>query len=198
MINAFKEQIVMTGEEISFIPDVNGYIFNYIYSNYIYVDSIMVADTYAQGITGSTTSYEYKEALWSKCRSFTIPLFNNAANTLAELIYSAWVEAGKPDMNSGPGIFERNEEVNVLQLKISPNPVKETATLSFDLPEASGVSVRLYNANGAQIERFPDIKIPEGPHEFSFNVSDLPVGVYFISIESGKLSGIIKLIKISN
>jgi hypothetical protein len=198
MINAFKDEIIMAGSEISFVTDVNGYIFNYIYANYIYVDSVMIADTYAQNAAGNTTSFEYKQALWEKCEGFTTPLFNRAANTLAELIYSAWVEAGKPDMNSGPGIFERKDKGQILQWKISPNPVSETAKIMFDLPEAGSVLVKLYNSNGAEIKRFAEINIPEGPHEFSFNLSDLPVGVYFLVLESGRSVSCRKMVRISS
>ena len=198
MINAFKDEITMAGTEISFTTDVSGYIFNYIYANYIYVDSIMIADTYAEDVAGNTSSYEYKEALWYKCEGFTTPLFNKAANTLAELIYSAWVEAGKPDMNSGPGIFEWNDRENAVKLTISPNPVKDVATLMFNLPEESSVSVRLYDANGSQIKRFPDKIIPEGQHGLTLNLSDLPVGIYFIFIDNGNSAVTGKMIKMSN
>ncbi len=195
MINAFKDEITMTGAEISFIEDVSGYIFNYIYANYIYVDSIMIADTYAEGVAGNTTSFEYKEALWYKCEGFTTPLFNRAANTLAELIYSAWVEAGKPDMNSGPGIFEWQGRSNVMQLKISPNPVKESAKISFVLPETREIVLQLADVNGAVIKTISDKKIPAGEHEFSFNFSDLPDGIYFVLVDQGGLTATKKFIK---
>ena len=56
---------------------MNGYIFNYIYANYIYVDSIMAADDYAQAVAGNDYSYEYKAALWEMTGGFTIPLFSH-------------------------------------------------------------------------------------------------------------------------
>jgi hypothetical protein len=198
MINAFKDEITMTGAEISFITDVSGYIFNYIYANYIYVDSIMIADTYAEGVAGNTSSFEYKEALWSKCEEFTTPLFNRAANSLAELIYSAWVEAGKPDMNSGPGIFERNDRANVMQLNISPDPVGESAKISFVLPEKSDMVLHIADVNGIVIKTISDNNIPAGKHEFSFNFSDLSDGIYFVVIDCGKIYGCRKIVWISN
>lgn len=195
MVNAFKEEIIVNPAAISFIADVDDYIFNYIYSNYIYVDSIMIADTYAQGVAGNSTSYEYKEALWEKTRSFTIPLFNNASHALAELIYSAWVEAGKPDMNSGPGIFEFGDRNNALALKIVPNPVITSSVVSFEMPDDSDVTLKLYDFDGNQVETLLKTKIPAGSHELSFNLGHLPDGLYFIVIENGKTVNCRKFVK---
>jgi hypothetical protein len=99
MINAYIGQINYAGMDISVIPNVNQYIFSYLYSNYIYVDSVLAADNYAKSVSGgSTTSTAYKTALWGETKGFTIPLFRNASHALTELIYTAWVLAGSPAM----------------------------------------------------------------------------------------------------
>lgn len=195
MINAFQGEITMQGGEISVIDDVSEYIFGYIYSNYIYVDSIMAADDYAQGVAGNTSSYQYKAALWEKCRSFTIPLFNHASQALAELIYTAWVQAGRPDMNSGPGIFENNKDTEDLNLQIIPNPVKESASIRFCLKENTGLKMRLIRPDGKAVKTSETEKIPAGVHEISFNMTDLPDGIYFLYVDAGYIIGITKLIK---
>ena len=197
MINAFLAEIIYSGDDISFITDVNGYIFNYIYANYIYVDSIMAADNYAQGVAGNNTSGVYKAALWEKTRGFTIPLFKNASHALGELIYSAWVEAGKPDMNSGPGIFENNGRGNGVPMQINPNPFKDYARIRFTLPESSEVHLQIVNIYGIEVETLVDSSLSMGLHEISWNTGILPPGVYFISIEAGKLRAVRKAIKIS-
>ena len=195
MINTFVDEISYSGDDIMYITDVNGYIFNYIYSNYKYVDSIMAADDYARGVAGNDNSYEYKAALWEMTGGFTIPLFSRASNTLAGLIYSAWVDAGKPDMNSGPGIFEWKERENTFGLKISPNPVQESATIRFNLPEESDLRLQVLNSSGAVVETLINKNLPEGSHEFSFNLAHQPEGVYFIVIESGTSIGCRKIVK---
>jgi hypothetical protein len=174
---------------------VNDFIFGYIYANYIYVDSIMAADDYALALAGNTSSYEYKEALWQKTRNFTIPLFNRAAHILAELIYSAWVEAGKPDMNSGPGIFEFTRTDNSLNLNIVPNPFITTAIVSFEMTEESFFSLKLYDYNGSLVETLLQSKIPAGNHELSFNLDHLPDGVYIMVLENGKSASSRKFVK---
>jgi hypothetical protein len=177
---------------------VSGYIFNYLYDSYTYVDSVLAADNYAKTISGNTSSYAYKEALWNKSKSFTIPLFSRASNALAELIYSAWVEAGKPDMNSGPGIFEKKQEGNIFQQRISPNPLKGSGKVSFNLTEESDLCLEVLSANGTVLTILSDKKMPAGAHEFSFNVSHLPDGIYFFLLKSGKSSYVSKVMKITS
>jgi hypothetical protein len=198
MINAFNSEIEMTGDDIAYIADLNNYIFSNIYSNYIYVDSIILADDYAQAVAGDNTSYQYKAALWEKTGSFTIRLFNNASNSLAEMIFSAWVDAGKPDMNSGPGIFEFISKQNALGLKINPNPVKGNVRIQFENPENSEIVLRIIDIQGNTIDVLLNENLPEGPHELSFNLSELPEGIYFVSVESGFYRDVIKTIKITS
>jgi len=65
MINSYVSQITYTGENISFIEDVNQYIFDYIYFNYQYVDSVIAADDYAKNISSDYYSSQYQTALWN-------------------------------------------------------------------------------------------------------------------------------------
>jgi hypothetical protein len=198
MINAYLNEIDYTGDAISFITDINGYIFNYIYSNYIYVDSIMAADDYAEGVAGNNTSSVYKAALWEKTRNFTIPLFSRASNTLAKLIYSAWVEAGKPDFNSGPGIFDPQVSLNILQLHASPNPFRDHTFVNFTLPETTQVYLKIINESGITMKTLVDSCLSEGIHEFSFKMDGFTPGIYFMSLEAGKYRDVKKAIKISS
>ncbi len=197
MINEYKDEIIYQGDEISVISDVNGYIFDYLYANYKYVDSVLVADNYAQAVAGNDYSDEYKAALWEKTRSFTIPLFSRASHALAELIYSAWVEAGKPDMNSGPGIFERNGKVDPIPLKIHPNPAKEGAKINFTLPFGSDINLRVINIDGSIVKNLAGTYLPAGSHEFYLNLAELHDGIYCVMLETGQSYHIAKIIKIT-
>lgn len=198
MINTFQQEIVMQGSGIEYITDVQDYIFDYIYSNYIYVDSIMLADDYAQSVAGNTSSYQYREALWEKTGTFTVSLFNRSAHSLAELIYSAWIDAGKPDMNSGPGIFEFNNDKSDLSLKANPNPVKESLRVRFDLPETARIKIGIFDLEGRSHGILLNEKLPAGSNELSFIVSNLPEGIYFVSVESGKFLEATKVVKLTD
>lgn len=195
MINEYKDEITYQGDEIIFISDVNDYIFDYLYANYIYVDSVFLADDYAQAVAGNDYSDEYKAALWEKTRSFTTPLFSRSSHALAELIYSAWVEAGKPDMNSGPGIFENNDKRNGIPLEVNPNPLSENAIITFFLPESLKVTLRIIDVNGNEVETLINTSLSGGNHEIHWHTASLTKGIYFLSVDAGNLKEIRKLIK---
>jgi len=152
MINTYINQINYTGDDISFITDVNGYVFNYLYANYIYVDSVMIADDYAQAVAGNTSSAEYRQALWEKSMSFTLLLFGRASHALAEMIYSAWTEAGKPLINAS-GIYNPSSENNGIRLKISPNPLRELANIQFTLSGLRRCTCKYSMFTGFQLQQ---------------------------------------------
>jgi hypothetical protein len=195
MINTYINQINYPGDDISLIPDVSDYVFNYLYSNYIYVDSVMAADDYAKGVAGNTSSSEYRQALWDKSKGFTVPLFSSSSHALAELIYSAWTEAGKP-LISEAGVFDPNDQRNGIHCRISPNPFNEHAHVRFILPENSEVRMRAINVYGEVVGILVDSNQSKGTHEIIWETNSLPEGVYFLSLEAGKLIEIRKLLKI--
>lgn len=96
MIDYHSDEIIYKGGKINRIENVEEYIFNYLYENNKFVDSIISADNYAQKISSDLKSKEYIDALWYKTKGFTVELFKGASHSLAELIYTAWVEADKP------------------------------------------------------------------------------------------------------
>lgn len=194
MVDLFLEEIDYTGDDISLITDVNGYVFSYLYSNYSYVDSVLASDDYARATAGNTTSPEYRQALWENSKSYTVPLFRRASHALAELIYSAWTEAGKPLFN-GSGIFNPALQSNNIHLQITPNPFTEFTRIGFTLPENSQGCIEILNINGTVAATPVDSYLLKGSHKINIDLTGLPPGVYFISIKAGKFFGALKVIK---
>jgi len=115
------------GEQVNYVSNVTNYVFNYIYIDYQYKDSVLAADAYAKTVSSDTKSSLYTAALWSKSK-FTTLLMHNASHSLAELIYSAWVEAGSPAfgvISEVPAAFEKN-------VVVYPNPTTGRLELSGD------------------------------------------------------------------
>ena len=185
MIYGYNSQITYTGDTVKIIPNVNKYIFNYIYKNYQYIDTILAADNYAYSQSPNYNSTTYKAALWSKTSSLTIKLFKNASHALAELIYNAWVEAGSPPVGS-TGISESyTVPANGLS-SIYPNPAVNSANIQYSVTDA-GKSVKIYIADyygrchSILLEGSNDI----GNYELNWNTDGLAPGVYFCIMESG-------------
>ena len=154
MIGAYNSQIIYSGDtNITVIQNVNKYIFDYIYNNYQYKDSILAADNFAKlAAGGSTSSSTYTFNLWNKTQNFTKLLFINASQSLAELIYTAWVEAGSPEYNT-TDIDEYTNEKDKTSLLIYPNPVIKSTSIKLNLnDECKSMVLSIVDSKGKTIE----------------------------------------------
>lgn len=179
MINTYLNQISYSGDTIEFVEDVRHYVFSYLYANYKYVDSVLLADTYAQGVAGNTSSFAYREALWNKTRNFTVPLFAQASNTLAELIYSAWTEAGKPPFNSS-GLDEGLIRPHGVMGMNYPNPVTDKTQVEVYLATDSQISLSVYDITGKAISVLADGFYQRGKYIFEWVAPVSRPGIYML------------------
>jgi|GEM_PF-2994706 len=79
-----------------------------------------------------------------------------------------------------------------------PNPFRESATISYQLPEQGEVSLSLYDGTGRLVARLFEGVQPEGHHSVHWeNDADLPSGVYFVHLEAAECvtTGKIVLVK---
>jgi hypothetical protein len=185
MINSYISQITYTGENISAISNVNQYVFNYIYANYPYVDSVIAADNYAKSISSDYSSTAYKTALWNKSKVFTIRLFKDASHALAELIYTAWVAAGSPSMTA-TGIEIPIAESTITLEQNYPNPFSESTTIQFTLKENSPVLLQIKDIQGRTISTLLNDYTASGTYKFDITSENLPNGIYYIMIDTDK------------
>ena len=183
MINAYISQFNYTGQQIYEIPDVREYVFSYLYENYTYLDSVLAADDYAKSISSNTNSYAYKQALWEKSQSFTIPLFKNASHAIAELIYTTWVAAGKPSMSSA-GISDQSTSKDIPLISCSPNPFTTSTAINFKIHNPSATKIVVYSSSGNVIETLIDNTLPGGEHQIDWIPSNLNPGIYYLAVET--------------
>ena len=67
-----------------------------------------------------------------------------------------------------------------------PNPFNPTTTIRYSIPERQYVTLRIYNSLGELVsEPINDLR-EAGSYELNFNSSDLPSGIYFYRLISGK------------
>lgn len=79
-----------------YINNIPSMIFNYIAEANNYVELILSADKFASKKREGKFDKEYYRLFWFKTKYVTINEINSAALSLSSLIYSAWVDAGKP------------------------------------------------------------------------------------------------------
>jgi len=194
MINTYQTQIIYEGHEISAIPDVSQYIFDYLYVNYTFLDSVLAADDYAKSINGNTSSTEYKAALWQKTRGFTIRLFEQASHTLTELIYTAWIEAGKPKLFTGPFIFTHDYSVPEFLQQNFPNPFSASTTINFSIPEPSQVILEVRDIHGCLVTALLDDHVSRGEYRLDWKAFDQPEGIYLLVLKTERYTEVRKMI----
>ena len=73
------------------------------------------------------------------------------------------------------------------ELEVFPSPVNDVLRISFYLPDAGLVSVRLVNSAGVSIsEVLDDVFLEAGSHAYSVSVKALPAGVYVLRFGMGE------------
>ena len=79
-------------------------------------------------------------------------------------------------------IFEPEE---FLLFQNYPNPFNPSTTLSFQLPEAGYVTLKVYDMLGNELETLVNAVRPAGVHEVTFNSGNLSSGLYLYKMNSG-------------
>jgi len=195
MIGSYISLITYSGESITEISNVNQYIFDYLYANYPYVDSVLMADGAAKTLAaGSTSSTTYKTALWNKTKGFTVPLFKRASHALAELIYTAWLQAGSPSLITPTLTTDLLSQSNAVLDQTIPNPFTSSALINFTLKENTKVLIEVRDMNGTTITTLVDDNLPSGSHSCKWAPENVPAGLYYLVMKTGEFIQVRKMV----
>jgi len=75
-----------------------------------------------------------------------------------------------------------------------PNPFNPTTMISYQLPAASRVSLKVYDMVGRQVATLVNGQMEAGAHQVSFDASRLASGVYFYQLQAGSFVASKKLV----
>ena len=192
MIGKYSSQISYSGDSVHYVDDVQNYIFQYIYSNYEYVDSILAADKSATSDAGGSTSSDlYYQKLWEYTNVYTTTLFHNASLAIAELIYTAWIDAGRPELNTS-GIDSETRVDNFKLEQNYPNPFNPSTIIKYQIPDNNGqtqnIKLSVSNILGQEIAVLVNKEQKAGTYEVEFTADNLTSGVYIYKLQAGKFS----------
>jgi len=86
-----------------------------------------------------------------------------------------------------------------LQLNISPDPFVTTTTISFAVPNATNVSLTIYNRIGQHVTTLMNEHKQEGTYNVNWNRKDargleVPNGVYFVNLTCGDVSSMANVV----
>jgi hypothetical protein len=199
MIGTFQNQIVYDGDSLLYIENLSDFVFDMLYENYQYVDSVLYADSVAEAFAGNHTSSVYYNKFWEIAKNFTISLFQKASHRLTCIIYTEWI-------NSGISAVNNSENNNLISgftlLQNYPNPFNPSTKIKYSIPAVTlrqaqsdiSVTLKVYDVLGNEIETLVNEENTAGSYEVTWFAEKLPSGVYFYQLRVGELSQTKKMI----
>jgi flagellar hook assembly protein FlgD len=86
-----------------------------------------------------------------------------------------------------------------VELRAAPNPVRTVATLSFTLPTAAHVELRIFDVTGREVGVLADGTYEAGIHPVTWNARDtqgrsLASGIYFARLRAQNVDKVQRLV----
>jgi len=75
-----------------------------------------------------------------------------------------------------------------------PNPFNPATIISFDVPQKSFVSLRVFDALGREVAILASEELPAGAYTRNWSASDKPSGIYFCCLQAGSFTATKKLV----
>lgn len=117
------------------------------------------------------------------------------------------VEVGTQKITEGSEIIIRNEEVSLLKITKEqslpttynleqnyPNPFNPSTTIKFSLPEATNVTLRIYNTLGQKITELVNTNLEAGWYNYQWDATNLATGIYIYELRTDKFILVKKMI----
>jgi hypothetical protein len=133
MMNRHLAAITIISNQAIYITNPIDYAFQIIEEAWVFVDSIMLADEIAKSESGGVYDDIYYDALWRETGDFSINQIRLATEALASLWYTAWVNAGMPEIPSN--VFS-SVSIKDIQYTIDPSG---TSPLNGEIVTISGI-----------------------------------------------------------
>jgi hypothetical protein len=94
--------------------------------------------------------------------------------------------AGITDASNNPKAFTLGQNY--------PNPFNPTTVITYQIPTASYVSLKVYDILGREVALLVNENQITGYYNITFNARNLPSGVYFYRMNAGNYTSVKKLV----
>jgi hypothetical protein len=114
------------------------------------VDAVLQADNAAKTASGGSYNSVYYASLWSNTGSFTRTRIDSATVATASLVYTAWVNAGRPPIPGSTADVGPATLASPL-LEAGPTPFRDALAIRFS--GRGPLMVDVFDVRGARVER---------------------------------------------
>ena len=189
LVGRYQSSIYYSNDSASYLGNISNYVFDFVYTDYKYVDSVLYGDSVATAFAGTNNSqdtayHSYLQKYWDICGKQTFSLMKNASKAAADIIYTAWVDAGSPDPNA---TSVNDKPISPASFNLSqnyPNPFNPATSIKFSIAEKGKVTLNVYDVCGKKVAELLNGEKEAGNYVISFNASGLSSGVYFYELRS--------------
>lgn len=112
-------------------------------------------------------------------------------------IFTAKIQSCITTKNSeepSPEVTMKGDDNN---LSAYPNPFSDNMTIEFDLLKDDDATIKLFDIMGKEIKTISKSFFTQGKHNITTETADLPVGIYFVVLQSSDFSKEQKIIKVN-
>lgn len=150
----------------------------------------------------STASLEGNNIIWEQ------EAFEEMGNAIAEMIYARPSDGRIAVATFGRGIFvgdvdiesvDTEEAVTTkdMEVRVYPNPVRDMATVTWQMPEAGDVQLELFDTKGRLLQQYgAKLSLEAGRQEFLLNLEKLPNGIYWLRWFTNGQVAAVKVLKV--
>lgn len=93
-------------------------------------------------------------------------------------------------------IMNIHEPVIKIQAKVLPNPNSSTSTINVNTMQTGKIEISILNQAGIEIESIFSGLLESGEHNFNWDGSKHPSGVYYCKITGRNINETLKIMKV--
>ncbi|MFT5514680.1 MAG: sugar lactone lactonase YvrE [Rhodothermales bacterium] len=182
-------------KELSLFADIPGSINQIAYANgHLFVPSPSLNKVFSIDLAGTVTLIAGTGSAGSADGPALEATFNRpnsvAVNPAGDVLYILDAATGvirKIDLQVSTGLGDAGTELpRTLGLgQAYPNPFSASTTISYSLPRAGLVSLRVFDILGREVSALVETAQEAGQHSVEFSAGDLPSGIYSYLLETG-------------
>jgi hypothetical protein len=147
--------------------------------------SVYTGGNIAVNVWGDDIFTSWKDGLYEN-EKLSIKIWHKETNEENQINVESWIEDGDNYITNGISIIgELCHSQQPILCQNYPNPFSNKTSIKFVIPQASNISISIYNSTGQFLEKLTEGKFGCGEYDFDFIPNEnYPDGNYFYCISS--------------